>query len=68
MAVSFDILEEEQYNVFRLYQISSGTFLKDIAGVDYLEIPANSISEIHRHHEYCRPKYPEYRFGTETTL
>ena len=51
MAVSFDILEEEQYNVFRLYQISSGTFLKDIAGVDYLEIPANSISEIHRHHE-----------------
>lgn len=51
MAIHFDTVEVEQYNVFRLYQISAGTFLKGIAGVDYLEIPANSISEIHRHNE-----------------
>lgn len=49
MAIQFDSLSAEQFNVFQVSQIAPNTFVAGIAGLDFVVIPRNSISEIHRH-------------------
>lgn len=51
MPVKIDKISSQQFNVFEVSQLTPDTFLSQQAGVDYVEIPPNSISEVHRHNE-----------------
>lgn len=51
MTIQIDNVSPQQFNVFQVCQLTPGTFLSGIAGIDYIEIPPNSISEVHRHNE-----------------
>jgi quercetin dioxygenase-like cupin family protein len=47
--IKFDVPQPQQFNVFLVSQIAPGTFVEGIAGLDFVAVPANSVSEIHRH-------------------
>jgi len=47
--IQFDTLEPEIFNVFHVSQLAPGTFIDGLAGLDFVVIPQDSISEIHRH-------------------
>jgi len=49
MTIQFDSLSSEQFNVFHVSQLAPNTFVEGIAGLDFVVIPPNSISEVHRH-------------------
>src|SRR5262245_50954245 len=49
MQIIFDEPTTQQFNVFRVTQLSPESFLDGVLGLDVVFIPANSTSEIHRH-------------------
>jgi quercetin dioxygenase-like cupin family protein len=49
MKIKFDVLRPQQFNVFLVSQVAPGTFVEGVAGLDFVVIPAKSVSEIHRH-------------------
>lgn len=51
MRVQIDTVLPQIFNVFQVSQVTPGTFLSGIAGVDYIEILPNQVSEVHRHNE-----------------
>jgi mannose-6-phosphate isomerase-like protein (cupin superfamily) len=51
MPISKTTIEPQLFNVFLVSQIAPDTFLEGIAGVDYIRIEANLMSEIHRHNQ-----------------
>jgi quercetin dioxygenase-like cupin family protein len=51
MVIQIDRVVPQQFNVFHVCQLTPGTFLSGIAGIDYIEIPPHSVSEVHRHNE-----------------
>jgi quercetin dioxygenase-like cupin family protein len=51
MTIQIDTVSPQLFNVFHVCQITPGTFLSGIAGIDYIEILPHQISEIHRHNE-----------------
>jgi quercetin dioxygenase-like cupin family protein len=51
MNIQIDAVASQQFNVFQVSQITPDTFLSGLAGIDYIEILAHSVSEIHRHNE-----------------
>lgn len=51
MVIQIDNVAPQLFNVFNVCQISPGTFLSGIAGIDFIEILPQSVSEIHRHNE-----------------
>lgn len=42
-------LESETYGAFRVTQITRGTALEDLLGLDLITIPAETTTEVHRH-------------------
>jgi mannose-6-phosphate isomerase-like protein (cupin superfamily) len=51
MNVKIDTVSPQLFNVFHVCQITPGTFLSGFAGIDYIEILPNQVSEVHRHNE-----------------
>lgn len=51
MKIQIDEILPQLFNVFHVSQITPGTFLSGFAGIDYIEIFPNQISEVHRHNE-----------------
>jgi mannose-6-phosphate isomerase-like protein (cupin superfamily) len=49
MEIKFDVPHPQQFNVFLVTQIAPGTFVEGVAGLDFVVVPANSVSEVHRH-------------------
>ena len=49
MSYSIDTPTAEKHNVFTVTQVSPSTFLEEFLGADFVQISANSISEIHKH-------------------
>ena len=45
----FHRVESETYGAFRVTQITRGTALEDLLGLDLVTIPAGMATEIHRH-------------------
>ena len=42
-------VESETYGAFRVTQITRGTALEDLLGLDLITIPAGTTTEVHRH-------------------
>ena len=42
-------VESETYGAFRVTQITRGTALEDLLGLDLVTIPAGTTTEVHRH-------------------
>jgi quercetin dioxygenase-like cupin family protein len=42
-------IESETYGAFRVTQITRGTALEDLLGLDLVTIPAGTTTEVHRH-------------------
>lgn len=49
MKIHFDAPEPQQFNVFLVSQLAPDTFVEGVAGLDFVVVPANSTSEVHRH-------------------
>src|SRR5262245_234814 len=45
----FHRVESETYGAFRVTQITRGTALEDLLGLDLITIPAGTTTEVHRH-------------------
>lgn len=42
-------MEPERFDLFEVSQLAPGTFIDGVAGLDYVAVPENSVTEIHRH-------------------
>lgn len=51
MIIQIDTLSSQLFNVFQVSQITPGTFLNGIAGLDYIEILPEKVSEVHIHRD-----------------
>jgi len=49
MEATVDTVESQRFDVFSVTQMAPHTFLIGVAGVDFIRIPAHSVSEVHRH-------------------
>jgi mannose-6-phosphate isomerase-like protein (cupin superfamily) len=47
--IKFDVPHPQQFNVFMVTQLAPDTFVEGVAGLDFVVVPAKSVSEVHRH-------------------